>query len=151
VSNKTVTELADREAIRELPLRYCDCVWQGDIAGLVGLFADDGGFTIIGKDGETTKRGRAELEKTYKAALTAVTPRPYSHDHVIELKDGGRATGRCYVELRDASNNLGWLGTGLYDDEYVKVGETWKFHSRRARMVHMEAKLAAGTAGLQEK
>ncbi len=23
-----LTELADREAIRDLPVRYCDCVWQ---------------------------------------------------------------------------------------------------------------------------
>jgi hypothetical protein len=32
---QTVTELADREQIRELPQRYCDCVWQGDVGGLV--------------------------------------------------------------------------------------------------------------------
>ena len=146
-----VTELADREAIRELPQRYCDCVWQGDVAGLVKLFADDGGFTIVGKDKETTTKGHVELEKTYKSALTAITPRPYIHNHVIELKGGGRATGRCYVEVRDASNNLSWLGTGFYNDEYVKVGDAWKFQSRRAQMVHMEAKLAAGTSGIQEK
>ena len=27
-------ELADREAIRELPLKYCDCVWRGDVEGI---------------------------------------------------------------------------------------------------------------------
>jgi hypothetical protein len=70
---------------------------------------------------------------------------------VIELKGDGRATGRCYVELRDASDNLKWLGTGYYNDEYVKVGDTWKFKSRRAQMVHMEPKLATGTTDLQER
>ena len=28
-------ELADREGIRELPLKYCDCVWRSDITGIV--------------------------------------------------------------------------------------------------------------------
>ncbi|MGH7841321.1 MAG: nuclear transport factor 2 family protein [Candidatus Binataceae bacterium] len=146
-----VTELADREAIRELPQRYCDCVWQGDIAGLVNLFAEDGAMTMVGNNQETTNKGRAGLEKTFTAGLTALTPRPYIHNHVVELKGGGRASGRCYVEVRDASNKLDWLGTGFYNDEYVKVGDAWKFQSRRAQMVHMEPKMAAGTRGLQEK
>jgi hypothetical protein len=29
-TEELLTELADREAIRELPVRYCDCVWQGN-------------------------------------------------------------------------------------------------------------------------
>jgi hypothetical protein len=53
--------------------------------------------------------------------------------------------------LRDASDNLNWLGTGYYDDEYVKVGDTWKFQSRRAQMVHLEPKMKAGITRLQEK
>lgn len=147
---QTITELADRDAIRELPQRYCDCVWQGDVEGLVRLFVDDGEFTIVGNKREVTNKGRAELLKTYQAGLANLTPRPYIHNHVIEL-NGDRATGRCYVELRDASNNLNWLGTGFYNDEYVKVGDGWKFKSRRAQMVHMEPKLASGTVEMQER
>jgi SnoaL-like domain len=150
-TEQIVNELADRDAIRELPQRYCDCVWRGDVDGLVSLFTDDGAFTIVGNNKETTNKGRAELHKTYKAALASLTPRPYIHNHVIELAGPSRASGRCYVELRDASNNLSWLGTGYYNDEYVKVGDAWKFQSRRAQMVHMEPKMTAGTTGLQEK
>ena len=145
-----VIELADRDAIRELPQRYCDCVWRDDVEGIVKLFADDGVFTVIGSNREITNRGRAELLKTYKAGV-ALSPRPYIHNHVIELTGPNRATGRCYVELRDASDNLNWLGTGYYDDEYVKVGDTWKFQSRRAQMVHLEPKMKAGITRLQEK
>jgi hypothetical protein len=148
---QTVTELADRDQIRELPQRYCDCVWRGDVDGIVKLFADDGVFTIVGNQRENTNKGKAELQKTYKAGLANLTPRPYIHNHVIDLQGNGRATGRCYVELRDASNNLSWLGTGYYHDQYVKVGDDWKFQSRHAQMVHMEPKLASGTAGGQEK
>lgn len=135
-----VTELADRDAIRELPQRYCDCVWQGNVDGLVNLFAPNGSFTIIGRARENTTTGHAELKKSYAEGLATLTPRPYIHNHVIELKDANRATGRCYVELRDASHNLNWLGTGYYQDEYVKLGDQWKFQSRRFNQVHMEGR-----------
>ena len=137
-----VTELADRDAIRELPQRYCDCVWQGDVDGIVNLFAEDGVFTIVGRKNENTARGRAELLKSYKEGLASLTPRPYIHNHVVELKGSGRASGRCYVEFRDASNKMGWLGTGFYNDEYVKVGDRWKFQSRRVQLVHGEGRMA---------
>jgi len=150
-TEQIATELADREAIRELPLKYCDCVWRGDVEGITNLFAENGTFTMPGRKGEHTWSGGAELLKSYKDGLAALTPRPYIHNHVVDLKGGGRASGRCYVELRDASNNLSWLGTGYYHDEYVNVGDTWKFQSRRAQMVHMEPKMVKGTSGLQEK
>ena len=149
-TEQIVTELADREAIRELPQRYCDCVWRGEVEGIVNLFADDGVFKVVGSNQEITNKGRAELLKTYKAGL-ALSPRPYIHNHVIELTGANRASGRCYVELRDASDNLNWLGTGYYDDEYIKVGDAWKFQSRRAQMVHLEPKMRAGLARLQDK
>jgi hypothetical protein len=149
-TEQIVSELADRDAIRELPQRYCDCVWRDDVEGIVNLFADDGVFTVAGSNREITNRGRVELLKTYKAGVE-LSPRPYIHNHVIELTGPSRATGRCYVELRDASDNLNWLGTGYYNDEYVKVGDTWKFQSRRAQMVHLEPKMKAGITRLQEK
>jgi len=37
-------ELADREGIRELPLKYCDCVWCNDMTGIIDLFASDGEY-----------------------------------------------------------------------------------------------------------
>ena len=39
--------LLAREAIRDLPLRYCDCVWRDDIDGIIDLFAGDGSFTAL--------------------------------------------------------------------------------------------------------
>ena len=41
-TEELVTELADREAIRELPVRYCDCVWQNTLDAMIDLFAKDG-------------------------------------------------------------------------------------------------------------
>lgn len=132
------TELADREGIRELPLEYCDCVWRNDMTGIVDLFANDGEFITKGFKREHRASGREALLKLY-GGLTqgAFTPRPYIHNHVIDLHGGGRATGRCYVELRNLKKDMEWIGSGWYDDEYVKAGDEWKFKSRTFHTVHM--------------
>jgi hypothetical protein len=29
-----------------------------------------------------------------------------------------------------------WIGAVIYEDEYVRVGDQWKFHARTATAVH---------------
>lgn len=128
--DELVSEMLDREAIRELPVRYCDCVWRNDMAGLVGLFAEDGVFVVKGHKRSVTNKGRAELKKMYEGALGNVNPRPYIHNHVVDLTGPNKGVGRCYVELRSFSRNMEWIGSGYYEDEYVKTAEGWKFGSR---------------------
>jgi len=140
---QVATELADREAIRELPLKYCDCVWRNDMTGIVDLFAADGEFITKGRKREHRASGRDALLKLYGGLTSGdITPRPYIHNHVVDLKGGGRATGRCYVELRNLKKNMEWVGTGFYEDEYVKVGDGWKFKSRTFSTAHFEQRLA---------
>ncbi len=136
---QVISDLADREAIRELPVKYCDCVWRNDVTGIVDLFTDNGAFITKGRKREHRAEGRDALLKLY-GGLTAgdMTPRPYIHNHVVDLKGGGQATGRCYVEIRDAKKNFQWAGSGFYEDEYVKLGECWKFKSRSFRAAHMK-------------
>ncbi len=136
---ETLAELVDREEIRDLPMRYCDCVWRGDVAGIVDLFSADGSFIVKTPDSESVNKGREALLKKYAEDLRRLTPRPYIHNHVVELGYYGRATGRCYVELRNASRNMEWFGTGHYLDEYVKVGDHWKFASRYFTAVRFDA------------
>jgi hypothetical protein len=131
------TELSDRESIRELPLKYCDCVWRGDMTGIVDLFTNDGVMATKGFKREQRASGRDALLKLYGGLGQGdLSPRPYIHNHVVDLQGGGRATGRCYVELRNFKKNLEWVGTGYYEDEYVKVGDGWKFKSRLFHPVH---------------
>lgn len=143
---ETLAELVDREEIRDLPVRYCDCVWRGDVAGIVELFAPDGSFTVKTQDQETVHKGREALLMTYAEGLRNLTPRPYIHNHVVELGYYGRATGRCYVELRNAGRNMEWIGTGHYLDEYVKVGDHWKFASRYFTAVRFDQTSAKAAA-----
>ncbi len=130
-SDEILTELCDREAIRDLPVRYCDCVWQGTLEAMLDLFAKDAVFITKGRQREAVSRGRDKLREMYQKALGDFTPRPYIHNHVVDLKGKTSATGRCYVELRSASRQWEWIGTGFYDDEYVKEDGHWKFASRR--------------------
>jgi hypothetical protein len=143
-TDELVIELADREAIRELPVRYCDCVWQNDLKTMVELFVEDGIFVIKGRQREATTKGRAELREMYEQALGETSPRPYIHNHVVNLKSKTRATGRCYVELRSAAREMEWIGTGFYDDEYMKVGDQWKFASRRFTSIRLPTPPAQG-------
>lgn len=141
-----VTELADREEIRDLPVRYCDCVWRGDVAGIVDLFAADGSFVVKTPNGETIHKGREALIKTYTEGLRDLKPRPYIHNHVVELGYYGRATGRCYLDLRSEKYNMQWVGSGYYNDEYVKIGDHWKFASRYFTAMHFDPATAAKAA-----
>jgi hypothetical protein len=137
-TDELVRELVDREAIRDLPKRYCHCVWTNDLDGIVNLFSEDGSIIMETSKGPQTTTGHEKLQKAFRRVVDDLGPRPYIHNHVIELKDTGHATGTCYVELRDSKHDMKWLGTGYYNDEYVKVGDQWKFKSRRVTLVRME-------------
>lgn len=132
-----VAALLAREAIRDLPVRYCDCVWRNDIDGIVDLFTDKGTFAATFAGKETVIRGREDLQTFYAGAVDFM-PRPFIHNHVIDLTADGFATGRCYLDLRSARNNMDWLGAGFYEDEYMATSSGWKFHQRRFTALRMD-------------
>jgi uncharacterized protein (TIGR02246 family) len=127
-TDELVLELADREAIRDLPVRYCDCLWRKDVDGLLGLFTDDATFVVKGIEVEDVSRGRAALKKMHEKALAETTPRLLVHNQIVNLLGGDRATGRCCVEVRNLRITMEWIGVGYFEDEYAKVGN----HSPRA-------------------
>lgn len=131
-----VQEMLDREAIRNLPVQYCHCVWKSDVEGIVNLFTEDGSIAIDDPSLPAAK-GRANLLKMYKQALSDLSPRPFIHNHVIETQGPDRATGTCYVEIRGIRDGKSIIGAGYYNDEYAKVGDEWKFRSRDVSMYYM--------------
>ena len=132
-----IQEMLDREAIRDLPVRYCHYVWKNDVEGIVNLFTEDGAISVPNDPSLPGAQGRANLLKTYKQALGDLAPRPFIHNHVVELTGPDRATGTCYVEIRATRDGKSWIGAGYYDDEYAKVGGAWKFRSRKVTMYYM--------------
>lgn len=121
-------EMEDREAIRELPGKYCDLVWKKDIPAIVNLFTEDGEFD--GGGAVTPAKGRTQLLKAYQEGL-GLDPRPFIHNHVFTLHSATHATGNCYLDLRATQNGKSMLAAGYYDDVYKKVGDNWKFASRK--------------------
>lgn len=128
-TKELLQDLLDREAIRDLPLRYCDCVWRNDIDGLVSLFARKGEFIFRNGDMEAGAQGHAALKAFYEKGLD-IAPRPFIHNHVIELKGAKKALGRCYLDLRNGKDQMRFMGAGHYDDTYVKEKGEWKFARR---------------------
>jgi len=132
-----VQEVINREAIRTLPVRYCHCVWQKDLDGWANLFSEDGAVSTTDPT-MPRAQGRAALRKMIGEGLETMRPRPFIHNHVIELTGPDRAKGTCYVEVRLMRDGKKQLMTGWYDDEYVKVGDEWKFKSRRINIDSFE-------------
>lgn len=145
-TDELVAEMLDREAIRDLPARYCDCVWRGDIDGLVQLFTADGAFVIKTLEGETRVQGRDALKEFYRAALRH-HQRPLIHNLVVELKPKGRASGRVYLDLRSAKHNFELMGAGHYADEYRKLRGAWYFETR----VFTAARIDEGPGSLKPR
>jgi hypothetical protein len=134
-TEELVQDMLDREAIRDLPVRYCHYVWTNDVEAMLGIFTLDGILSTIGDDNqERETKGQDALRRFY-TNLDQFKPRPYIHNHVLELLGGGKAKGTCYVELRAVTRDMEWVGTGYYHDEYVKDGGAWKFKARRYRAV----------------
>jgi len=125
-----VTELIDRDAIRDLANRYAHHAWRKEIAAMVGLFAEDG---MLETAALPPIRGRDALLDAYGRMFEEDEFYPFVHNHVIDI-DGDAATGTCYIDLRAVMRGDRLSAWGFYDDDYVRVDGTWKFARRRVNM-----------------
>jgi uncharacterized protein (TIGR02246 family) len=140
-TDELVRELVDREAIRDLSVRYCDCLRRKDLAGLLALFTDEATFVIKGTEVEAVSHGRAEIRRMHEKAVAQTNPRLFVHTQIVDLLGVDRATGRCSVEVRNVVITMEWLGLGYFEDEYEKVGDQWKFTSRHHSFEGLDDKL----------
>jgi ketosteroid isomerase-like protein len=127
-----VRGLADREAIRDLASRYAHSVWRKDVHGAVRLFADDGEMDTGDRP---VIKGRTALLEEYQRMIGGPQFHPFVHNHFIELH-GDTATGVCYLDLRATVEGTSMIGSGYYDDRYIRVGGEWKFQSRKLTMCY---------------
>ena len=127
-----IRRLEDLEAIRQLKARYCFLCDAGyDADGLAELFTEDAVW-----DGGTLGKaeGREKIRKFFQRTPQVM---PFSVHMVMNpliTVDGDTATGTWYLfqAASYAPENAALWGSGRYDEEYVRVGDAWRF--RRLRL-----------------
>lgn len=135
-----VRRLADMEAIRDLVRRYAHHIWQGQALEAVELFAADG-VMDMGPDGII--RGRQNLRAIYTEKVGGdMLLHPFVHNHVIDYcaddtGDVREATGTCYLDLRCVRDGQSLMGSGFYNDVYVREQSVWRFKSRKLTMCYL--------------
>jgi hypothetical protein len=80
-------------------------------------------------------KGRATMVKVYTPTFERGDLQPFVHNHVIELDDDS-ATGTVYLDLRATMDGKAMIGSGPYDDRYVRTPEGWRFASRKLTLRH---------------
>lgn len=131
-----ITELCDREEIRELIAHYAHRVARG--IPFADLFTDDGVW-IVRFPGKAPweVNGRKALEETFGPGSRKPGDQPLPMLHNVLLKiDGDNAAGICSNELRKAENGRSMIGSGYYDDKYRRVDGCWKFVRRDMTFIH---------------
>lgn len=130
----TIQRLVDLEAIRDLARRYAHFVWQTQPLKAIELFALDG-VMDLGEDGII--EGQDNLRAVYSDKVGGeMMLHPFVHNHVIEL-DGDEASGTCYLDLRCVREGQSLMGSGYYNDRYVRDNGEWKFKSRKLNMCYL--------------
>lgn len=138
--NEAVQRLADLEAIRDLACRYAHYIWRGQPLRAVDLFAENG---VMDMGDEGIIRGKAELRAVYSEKVSdKMLLHPFVHNHVIDLYPGENGfteegEGTCYLDLRCVRNGQSLMGSGYYNDRYVREVGTWKFKFRKLNMCYL--------------
>lgn len=131
-----MSDLAEKDAIRELMAEYCFRLDNDRFADMAALFTADGTWdTAFGKG-----TGHAGIEALVRR-LRGTTPRPRAIHHVTNIVirlDGDTAT--CFsnwmtVQNSDEGPKIG--SAGSYSDDIVKQDGKWLFRCRKIdRLIH---------------
>ena len=122
--------LRDQHEIRLLPILYCYYACSLDIEAIVAQFAPDGTLELIGMGSPGIYSG-AEMRAMMNVGFPDLRPWPLTHNHLVEILSDSYATGKLHAEFRVGKLENRVSHIGHYDDEYVKLGGTWKFKSRK--------------------
>jgi len=127
--------MGDRDEISALVYRYAELLDQGDLAGVVRMFAD-----AICRSGATGRELRTPEEIATMYAPVRLyedgTPRTrhLMNNLVIEMEEGGdEATGRCYFTVLqgvEPGEPIETILAGRYLDRYRRGPDGWQFAER---------------------
>ena len=135
-----MSELAEKDAIREVMAEYCFCLDNNRFSDMAALFTDDGTWdTAFGKG-----TGHAGVEALVRRLRTSDTPLPRAIHHVTNVVikvDGATATGFSnWVTVQNSPQGPKIGSAGSYTEEMVKRDGKWLFRYRKIdRFIHDKA------------
>lgn len=131
---KRVEKLWNRELIKELTYAYGRGIEQQDAGAMAQLFTEDGmvDFSSLGRGVHT---GRKAIAAFYQSTWS-IRLRAFFTNHVIEIVGDQKAKGTCCFENRGVQGEESMIGAGRLHDEYEKVGDEWKFRSRKVEVFY---------------
>jgi hypothetical protein len=151
----TLSEISDRQAIRELFDDYAHCADRRDAEGQKALFTADTRFTVH-MDGEGSEasyvlEGRDALDPVFADLNRYEATMHFNGQNTVVL-DGDRATGESYTIAHHVFTEEGsrmmmvaWL---RYLDVFSKIGGRWYFAERTLILEWSDTRpLGAPTAG----
>jgi hypothetical protein len=120
-----VSDLQDREEIRELYSRYCFYVDEGRPDLFARQFTPD---AVLWLSDRGSYQGRDEIE----AHVTRRTGKTFHliHNVAIDGVDGDSASSHAYFQLLDPKTGA-CVAYGTYDDALKRVEREWKWHVKR--------------------
>jgi hypothetical protein len=126
-----MSELAEKDAIREVMAEYCFCLDNDRFSDMAALFTDDGTWdTAFGKG-----TGHAGVEALVRRLRTSDTPLPRAIHHVTNVVikvDGATATGFSnWVTVQNSPQGPKIGSAGSYADEMAKQDGKWLFRYRK--------------------
>ena len=126
-----VAELCDRASIQDLRFRYHVAVNEKQLGSIPSLFAEGAEVEFEGIGSAT---GIEAIETLYREVVGG-SPfiKQFIHNHVITL-DGDRATGLSYLDARTVRDGTSILVAARFDDEYVRLGDEWRFQALRLKI-----------------
>jgi hypothetical protein len=124
---RELSELLDREQIRELATRYSFAADSGDFDAVAALFDEEVDNGRWGKGREATKAYYEHL----LGQLGDGTVMHHVANHQIDFVDDDHAWGMCYVRAVAGLGDRWTEAVACYVDEYVKRNGRWYFNRRR--------------------
>jgi len=141
-----VGRLAASEEIRRLKARYCRYIDTKQWELLAGLFADDARFQGLGS--VASGAGVAAFVAAVSERLADCVSIHHCHMPDLVFLDDVTARGVWAMEdlvhwsrpvpSREAPGAPGFRGYGHYEEEYRRVGETWKISYLRLTRLRID-------------
>ena len=135
-THDAVDLLAARLDIFDLEARYARTWDTADAEGWAHVFAHDGVFVLLGKEGRPERRyeGHEQLAKFCADVNRGYTGLHFLHPPELQVR-GDHATGHVYFQFRyvvrgrpDATHH--GLEAGYYDVTYVRTLDGWRMQQR---------------------